>query len=199
MQQIKRRLALFAVMMIIAVVGSLLLVVPAHAAPAKAGRAEGSRTWWDSAQGRFYTMHVVHAVIVDTVPSPDKWRYQSRGYCTYTPTGSSSDYSTPCNMNFFGASLAACDYFDCSEGTLSRPWGSRNFECDNDNNCIFDGQWHNTPGGYNGIISITTSIQFRFLASTGDHLTNVYAGCSYVVHFANYSVTRPIGCTPLRS
>jgi hypothetical protein len=75
MQQIKRRVALFAGMLVVAVVGSLLVAATAQAAPYGAGRAEGSRSWWDSAQGRSYTMHVVHAVDVDTAPSPDQWRY----------------------------------------------------------------------------------------------------------------------------
>lgn len=199
MQEIKRRLAPLGAMMVVAVVGSLLVAAPAQAAPVRAGRAEGSRTWWDSAQGRYYTMHVVHAVDVDRTPSPDQWRYVSRGYCTYTPTGSSGDFSTPCNMNFYGAALAICDYFSCSEGNLSRPWGSRNFFCDNDNDCVWPGGWHNQPTSRNAVLAITTSIQFRFLASTGDHLTNVYVGCSDVVYVHNFSETSPIGCTPLRS
>jgi hypothetical protein len=103
-------------------------------------------------------------------------------------------------MNFLGASLAKCsDLYSCSEANLSYPFGDRNFECDADNDCLFRGGWHTRPSGAEAFVSITKSIQVRFLDSTGDHLTNVYVGCSYAVYIPNFGLTHALGCTPLRS
>jgi hypothetical protein len=182
-----------------ALLGALLAVLPAGPAAAAIsdhGRTEDDKAWFDSGQNRYYYMHVRHKVQVDTTPSPDRWHYVSRGWCTYTAGNGSTHYATRCNMNFFNASLTVCDFGHSCPATAFEPWGSRDFECDDDNDCVFSGSWHDEPQAHDGVWAITDSIQFRFLASTGQHLTNIYSHCSNAVNVDTYAEYGP-ACSSL--
>ena len=179
----------------LAALAGLLTAAPAQATVTDYGRTEDSASWYDSAQTTTYTMHVAHKVTVDTAPQPDRWRYVSHGWCTKQvgPTGSSQ--STPCNMDFFDAGLFVT-IDSVSDAYAWRLTGPRDFECNKDSDCVFTGSWRDAPSGFNYIFARTPHIQFRFLASTGDHLTNVYNHCSNKSGLVTYTVW-PTWCRTL--
>ena len=179
------------------------LVSPANAAPIDYGATEDSVSWVDTAQGKTYTLHFRAKVTEDATPNPDKWRATFRAWCTVSPGG-----NTPCNHDLFGMYLTNCSFnapAGCGwpargiSGTNKNVMGGpANKECDNVYECVYTGAWHNQQATFDWNNGAIDALQVRFLASTGNHLTNVYDMCSRAVSYGAHD-TIAAACDELQA
>lgn len=160
--------------------GVLLAFSPTPPAQAHIGcnqkhnRQVSHLTWFDGG-GTAHRGYV--AIGADLAANCQDWRYAVQMWCTYQPSGSSSEYAEPCNYDMQNGGLILKT---CYASAITFPWGTADRNTQNATTTTFLGGWHNPQDGacdglpYTPYIAMAGNFAWRFLRPSPDHLTAHY-------------------------
>jgi hypothetical protein len=145
------------------------------------GRACAEHQWYDSAQSTYYMFGF--CLYVDKDDPNSRARFYQHNYCRKLPPGFRWT-ATHCNFRTLDSTLRNKKCRPSESCSDTSPWGFRDWgDVLNKTDHVYTGGWHNVDIFLWSQASATYNMYARFLASSTDHRTNWYYGCSKWVGF----------------
>jgi hypothetical protein len=146
------------------------------------GRACAEHKWPDTAQNTIYLFGF--CLYVDKDDPNSRARFHQHNYCRKDPPGATSWVPTHCNFRTLDSTLRNKNCRPSESCSDTSPWGFRDWgDVLNQTDATYTGGWHTVDIFLWSQASATYNMYARFLASSTDHRTAWYYGCSKWVGF----------------